>query len=201
MAICTFCELEMTTARSCTVEVFHRDGRPVPLMRYGSEPDWPHPPPKCGDCGVALGGLHHPGCDLQCCPRCAGQLLSCGCRFDEDGLEDDDDPFLDAEPFGVDVEGRLMERAVFAGGELVITRDDVPESDITILHGIRVTTPVRSIIDAAPEVGFDVLREMVADALDRRLFTRAEAWERLGQADMAVRVGAELLREALRSLD
>lgn len=41
------------------------------------EPDpWPA---RCGDCHVALGGHHHPGCDLARCPRCGRQLISCGC--------------------------------------------------------------------------------------------------------------------------
>jgi hypothetical protein len=34
---------------------------------------------------VRPGGFHHPGCDLQSCPVCGGQMMTCGCRFDEDG--------------------------------------------------------------------------------------------------------------------
>ena len=43
---------------------------------------------RCGDCGVIRGGSHHPGCDLQRCPACGRQLMSCGCSFDEDGPEE-----------------------------------------------------------------------------------------------------------------
>jgi len=27
-------------------------------------------PPVCGDCGAPKGGYHHPGCDMEVCPRC-----------------------------------------------------------------------------------------------------------------------------------
>src|SRR6516165_12166048 len=33
----------------------------------------------CGDCGVKEGQLHIPGCDMECCASCAGQLIGCEC--------------------------------------------------------------------------------------------------------------------------
>lgn len=50
---------------------------------------------RCGDCNVARGGYHHLGCDMQRCPVCRGQLLSCGCHFDEDEPFSEDDLFDD----------------------------------------------------------------------------------------------------------
>jgi hypothetical protein len=34
---------------------------------------------KCHDCFVTDGGSHHPGCDMEECPKCRGQLIFCGC--------------------------------------------------------------------------------------------------------------------------
>lgn len=35
----------------------------------------------CGDCGEPTGKNHLEGCDIERCPRCKGQLLSCNCHF------------------------------------------------------------------------------------------------------------------------
>ena len=34
----------------------------------------------CGDCGVKQGQIHDYGCDLEECPQCGEQLISCRCR-------------------------------------------------------------------------------------------------------------------------
>lgn len=73
MAVCKFCKLEMLGAVSCIVDtVEFPDGEILPSV--------PHTGKKlCHDCGVDTGYWHHPGCDMEKCPRCGGQLISCGC--------------------------------------------------------------------------------------------------------------------------
>jgi len=34
----------------------------------------------CHDCGAEVGKLHKRGCDVELCPDCGGQYISCSCR-------------------------------------------------------------------------------------------------------------------------
>ncbi len=44
------------------------------------------PSGRCHDCNIKHGGFHHNGCDVERCPKCEGQLISCGCMdVDEKG--------------------------------------------------------------------------------------------------------------------
>ncbi len=81
MATCTHCSNDLSTGTSCTVEALHMNGRRFSLVRHRRRRGDTNG--RCGDCGVRDGGLHHLGCDLQRCPGCGGQLISCWCSWDE----------------------------------------------------------------------------------------------------------------------
>ena len=83
MATCEFCDQEMMDASTvtCTVkEVKFPNGETLPGILYN-----PGPAQRCHDCNITHGGYHHPGCDMERCPRCGGQLISCGCLSVEVG--------------------------------------------------------------------------------------------------------------------
>jgi hypothetical protein len=42
----------------------------------------------CHDCGAEEGDFHVPRCDMERCPFCKGQLITCDCRYEKLGLYD-----------------------------------------------------------------------------------------------------------------
>jgi len=80
MVKCELCSKEMTSKKTTSCV----DGK---IMIGGIEYD---PVPyeddegrRCHDCNIAPGGIHHPGCDWEKCPKCGMQLISCDCMGDD----------------------------------------------------------------------------------------------------------------------
>ena len=65
---------EMMEADTCLVNgvIEYPDGTALAAIPYINEG-------RCHDCNVKAGGNHHPGCDMERCPKCKGQLISYGC--------------------------------------------------------------------------------------------------------------------------
>jgi len=75
MAKCEYCGQDMLKAEGCVKVMIKHDGKHYAPLKVTDQ--------VCGDCGAHRGHYHHPGCDMERCPICGGQLISCGC-IDED---------------------------------------------------------------------------------------------------------------------
>jgi len=85
MSKCQDCKNEMLDHKSCFKRVYSDGKRLYNSIPYGEgeetkyidvdSPDYRY----CHDCAVKKGQQHHYGCDMENCPKCGGQLISCGC--------------------------------------------------------------------------------------------------------------------------
>lgn len=57
-------------------------------VRFGEErEDWGADRGPCHDCAAIKGEFHGPGCDVERCPACGGQIFGCDCDWPDE--EDD----------------------------------------------------------------------------------------------------------------
>lgn len=85
-----FAGREMLTANGCSykrVVIKGEHQKTFNRIKVGAPGDWYEksvgtPEEKdirCGDCGAKIGYYHHYGCDIEKCPICGSQFLSCDC--------------------------------------------------------------------------------------------------------------------------
>ena len=86
MAKCNVCNKEMSKAAGCTSGfLVDKNKKHWEKIKVGDDREgWGYEDQeRCGDCGAKVGYYHHDGCDIERCPKCNGQLLSCDCDFPE----------------------------------------------------------------------------------------------------------------------
>lgn len=75
-SICRFCHRNMRdeTVVTCSHNsyVVFPNGKVMDSVPHAKQE-------RCHDCFVMESGFHHPGCDMERCPLCGRQLISCGC--------------------------------------------------------------------------------------------------------------------------
>lgn len=81
MAICEECKQDMLTAHGCTEVFVFVNNKFMPRLAYGHDQRAVglDPTSRCHDCNVTWDHLHHPGCDMEECPGCHRQVISCAC--------------------------------------------------------------------------------------------------------------------------
>jgi len=93
MSECKRCHEGMTEVKSCkdNDRVALKDTGKAGRIGYVMHTTIPYINPatlydvnntNCHDCGVQIGAKHHLNCDMERCPKCGNQLISCGCLWE-----------------------------------------------------------------------------------------------------------------------
>lgn len=82
MVVCQECQDEMSTVDTCTFPYLQFSNGKT----YKRNTSYFDDNERCHDCGIENknGMIHHFGCDMERCPRCKGQLISCNCLATND---------------------------------------------------------------------------------------------------------------------
>ena len=81
-AQCEICNQHMLKANGCNmtkIKIHGKIFKRIPVSTNDVDLSG-----KCGDCGATVGYYHHFLCDMEICPKCGLQMLSCDCpTFDQ----------------------------------------------------------------------------------------------------------------------
>lgn len=84
MAICEYCKQEMLEVDGCLEKKLYvlKNGKRRMALPYGIGEGGQDENGRCHDCGCLVGHSHHLKCDMEICPFCKLQLLSCACEIE-----------------------------------------------------------------------------------------------------------------------
>jgi hypothetical protein len=77
---CYDCHLDVRKADSCVKSQLNIGGRNYTRNTHNTPEQNDPDTDRCHDCGIKLKGIHHIGCDVEICPVCDFQLITCICN-------------------------------------------------------------------------------------------------------------------------
>jgi len=81
-AVCQGCHKPMAPHNGCTVSHIYMNGKKYERIKAGATPGFDDDMSEtdvCHDCNAGAGQYHHFGCDMERCPCCLHQVISCDC--------------------------------------------------------------------------------------------------------------------------
>jgi len=78
MAKCKDCKHDMLKVNTCTKPYILINGR-----WFRRNTSYTDNNDRCHDCNIKNGAVHHFGCDIERCPNCGRQLISCDCNTEK----------------------------------------------------------------------------------------------------------------------
>jgi hypothetical protein len=82
---CEACGQIMNPGVGCTLASIGIAGQERARLPFGTEQGFAEGTFErpCHDCNAVAGQLHHAICDMEQCPGCGGQLISCDCEIED----------------------------------------------------------------------------------------------------------------------